>query len=520
MHLYRRLLDKMKYREYKILLFFFVFSLLLTLLISPNSYLYDLYGQVDPVFFFDEGKAWMNGMLPYRDFSESKGPLLFLYYGIGYLLSPTNYIGVFWLNCVLYAFIFYLTYRTAYIFLSDVPSSLCVAAFMALAYFNPFVKGDIRSEDLCGVFAIWALYRCCLHLYGDKTTEMKMSLFIVGICVGACFLVKFTFSAMLMIFVLYLVLACKNMIWWVRSLLCVFLGGVVALLPFVLYFASQEGLSYFLEDYFVNTFFLVSNTTNTGEQLSYWQKILSNICMKTSLLVFITSLLSTLLIIPMLKRYKLFPLLSFLLFYFITLQNGVWQYYYASCAIFALFGFVALLIYLRKLHANMKVLSRVLVPLSFFLCIIVNLYGHYRWSKPNLFFQDSFYRYEYYAYAYLMAQIEKPRVLLRKAIPGFWTPAQGVPAIRYWTLATGYSSKIENAHWNAISSHIPDFVMNSIDDEVDNRRMEELDYKRYYIDGSEFVMYSKHRDLKMPPKSIKISKWQILSKQCVIHSIQ
>jgi hypothetical protein len=123
MHLYRRLLDKMKYREYKILLFFFVFSLLLTLLISPNSYLYDLYGQVDPVFFFDEGKAWMNGMLPYRDFSESKGPLLFLYYGIGYLLSPTNYIGVFWLNCVLYAFIFYLTYRTAYIFLSDVPSS-------------------------------------------------------------------------------------------------------------------------------------------------------------------------------------------------------------------------------------------------------------------------------------------------------------------------------------------------------------------------------------------------------------
>ena len=43
---------------------------------------------------------------PYLDFADSKGLLLWLIYGIGYLISPTSYIGVFWLSIIAYTITF------------------------------------------------------------------------------------------------------------------------------------------------------------------------------------------------------------------------------------------------------------------------------------------------------------------------------------------------------------------------------------------------------------------------------
>lgn len=74
----------------------FLFSFFLLTFLSPDSFLTHLCTmREDSAWFFTAGKAWMEGMTPYIDFADSKGPLLWLIYGIGYLLSPTSYIGVF-----------------------------------------------------------------------------------------------------------------------------------------------------------------------------------------------------------------------------------------------------------------------------------------------------------------------------------------------------------------------------------------------------------------------------------------
>ena len=104
-------------RNTKLLAAFFLFSVLTLLFASPDSYLYDLWLREDSAWFFVNGKAWMNGMEPYVDFADSKGPLLFLIYGIGYLLSPYNYLGIFWLSCIVYTICFFLTYKPARIFI-------------------------------------------------------------------------------------------------------------------------------------------------------------------------------------------------------------------------------------------------------------------------------------------------------------------------------------------------------------------------------------------------------------------
>lgn len=80
---------------------FFIISFCVLFFLSPDSYTHDLYDRIDTGWFFTCGKAWMNGMIPYVDFADSKGPLLWLIFGIGYLLSPNNYLGMFWISVFL-----------------------------------------------------------------------------------------------------------------------------------------------------------------------------------------------------------------------------------------------------------------------------------------------------------------------------------------------------------------------------------------------------------------------------------
>ena len=49
---------------------------------------------VDGNAFFTMGKGMFNGKVPYKDLFEQKGPLLYLIYGIGYLISHDTLLGV------------------------------------------------------------------------------------------------------------------------------------------------------------------------------------------------------------------------------------------------------------------------------------------------------------------------------------------------------------------------------------------------------------------------------------------
>ena len=138
--------------------FITIFITILLFLISPDSYTHDLFNRADSATFFICGKAWMNGMIPYVDYTDSKGPLLWLIYGIGYLISHYDYIGVFWLSCIMYSGVFVLIFKTANLFLRDNRLSLFCVLLMSLSVFNPWYHYEIRAEDWCHIFIILALY--------------------------------------------------------------------------------------------------------------------------------------------------------------------------------------------------------------------------------------------------------------------------------------------------------------------------------------------------------------------------
>ena len=68
-------------------------------------------------------------MIPYVDFADSKGPLLWLIYGIGYLISPHDYLGVFLLSIPLYTCIFYYLFKISFIFLQDKRKSIIIMRY-------------------------------------------------------------------------------------------------------------------------------------------------------------------------------------------------------------------------------------------------------------------------------------------------------------------------------------------------------------------------------------------------------
>lgn len=100
----------------------------------------------------------MEGLVPYVDFADSKGPLLWLVYGIGYLISPNSFFGMYLLEILVYWGTFTLLYRSALILTGDRRLSFFVAFLMPLAYFFPVIHNEMRAEDLCNILYSLTLY--------------------------------------------------------------------------------------------------------------------------------------------------------------------------------------------------------------------------------------------------------------------------------------------------------------------------------------------------------------------------
>ena len=169
---------------------FFFYSFFLLFFLSPDSYLYDVYFRCDSAWFFTCGKAWMNGMVPYVDFADSKGPLLWLIYGIGYLLNSHSYVGVFWVTCVFYAVSFTFAYKTSRLYLDRKASVIVLALLPAFLFFKE-LHDEVRAEDFCNTFIIISLYSLCCILKGrtDKRQLFKYA-FAVGASMTCCLLIK------------------------------------------------------------------------------------------------------------------------------------------------------------------------------------------------------------------------------------------------------------------------------------------------------------------------------------------
>ena len=72
-------------------------------LCSKSSPLFVLNDWMDANIFFTMGKSMFQGRVLYRDVFDHKGPVLYLLYGLGWLLDHTCFTGVWLLEVLAFA---------------------------------------------------------------------------------------------------------------------------------------------------------------------------------------------------------------------------------------------------------------------------------------------------------------------------------------------------------------------------------------------------------------------------------
>lgn len=498
----------------------FVFCVLL--IVSPDSYLHDLYNRVDSAWFYMCGKAWMEGMTPYVDFTDSKGPLLWLIYGIGYLLSPRDYTGVFWLSFVSYVVTLWLVYRSALLLLGDRRWALLCAILMPLAYFYPYIHEETKTEDFAQLFIMLCFYGCLKLAYGTRLQYGKTVriLIWIGIGVGCVLMMKYSLVPMLGFFAIVAIVAARrHKVKVSTSLLWLTIGFLIALLPWCIYFIIAGNFTAFIREYFLATFDTLQYLRDEhGTIIDILRKFrLHNIVTQFPILCIGGALLHALCF----PRMRWLAPVATLWFFLCTVPNAWWLYYYNTCTWTLFFGITAALIIMKNFMSSPSRIALTCTAIA-----VIAAVG--TWSvlivPQNFFTVKHPARDAYYRYVYLMQQIERPRVIYWDIYSaGFETAAGGLPACKYWAGQNGATPEMKRAQEDAVKNGAADFVL--VSDTNHDQQLQQWGYHKWdysrrdstdRCDDLLYTLYTRHilqappKDFTPPtPKEILLKKWHL-----------
>lgn len=258
----------MKQKERVLALMLALVSAAAVLLIaSSSSPLYATNFWTDTNIYFTIGRGMTRGLMPYTDLFDHKGPLLYMLYALGALVSDTTFFGVFLLEAASLTAALMLAYQTVGLFgrgrlnLLAIPVTACVTATC-----TAFNQGGSAEEFVLPalMLAIYAVLRRFEE--GERCAHPARLYVAFGAAMGWVFAIKYTDCG------LFFGLAAAALLWeWRRrgfraafrcGLWCL-LGMALVVAPIALYLAWGGALASCIEVYFYENMFLYA-----GEPMS------------------------------------------------------------------------------------------------------------------------------------------------------------------------------------------------------------------------------------------------------------
>lgn len=247
----------------KLALFCFLMSAAFLAICSKSSPLYPMNDWVDVHCFMTLGKGILNGMVPYRDLYEQKGPLLYLIYAVVALFSQKGFLGQYLLEVISFGFFLYFSAKLAQLHLGQSRLVYLIIAVLAalVGTSKAFAHGG-SVEQLCLFIFVYGIYSVSKACHEDRCLTMKEAI-LNGVFAASLFWIKFT------MFGFYLGLCLFVIIWylgWVRKprellrTIGHFLMGFGIVTAVILaYHVLTKSLGDMLECYFTNNIFLYPN---------------------------------------------------------------------------------------------------------------------------------------------------------------------------------------------------------------------------------------------------------------------
>lgn len=224
---------------------------------SRCSFLYPFNDWVDANCFFTVGKGIMNGMVPYRDLFEQKGPLLYLLHGLAWLVDHDGFLGVYFIELAASFCFLYYSWRT--MALSCGRRALYLVPVLAMVVYTAqsFVYGD-SAEELCMPLAAWAIWIGARCLRDGKPIS-RLEGYLIGFTSGCIFWTKFTLVGFYVGWFLvpaWQLLKNRQGGELLRLILRIALGVAASTLPWVIYFGLNGSIGVWLEVYVYDNMFI------------------------------------------------------------------------------------------------------------------------------------------------------------------------------------------------------------------------------------------------------------------------
>ena len=442
----------------------------------------------DPPWYFTCGKALANGMTPYIDFADSKGPLLWLVYALAYIISPTDYLGVYFIHCVLYIASMLIMFMTVKLFVGKPLPAALLTVLTIPFLFIPSIHYETKSEDLSFIFVAISLWQTCKLLYQDgiKDKDYGLAFFLWGLCFGGTLMIKYNSSAMIGVFLVFMLVKLKkeSRRFWPMFYQAV-AGACVIVVPILIYLAIKGSLWAFIDDYFIQTPQTIGNLVS-GK--SYFMQMLGRHDFVWIMIMFLCGCGASWFWLP---RWKGFPIIS-----------GAW--------------FIALImLFARGYYINICGPLMIFVPLTFWAAItrhrlpniisaavmVVVLvffgYQHRKWYTKEYFggLPEEARRKNCAAMnEYIAGKAYKPLILYYGCSDkGYGLASEGLPACRYWSLQGGYTKRMGDDQQSCVELRKADFVFVKSDADSRRKRLRENGYRMVKLSpATKYLLYEKN----------------------------
>lgn len=500
--------------DVKVYLSLLVYVITILFVISPDSYLYDITMHGDSATFFMCGKAWMNGMIPYVDFADSKGPLLWLINGIAYLISNYTYIGVYWLLCFNFSLTLFICYKIGCLLTESKRMGYVVALLMALLYFDYYFYGEAKSEGWCHPLIAISLYYLLKEALCPTHKSARIAGVILGMSMMGAILIKWSVGVMMLSFFISTLILRAKRHQAVTGHILRFMGGAASVfIPFAIYFIATDSFGAFVHEYFINTGKTVGENGMSNFVTSYFHDIVQFTKYKPHLLV----VLYISAIYYFYRKHRDITYLPFacgVVFVAIAIKHNIWNYYTIPTLTFAIF----LVVIVIGKFASHRTLTNKRLTLIYCVGVFFNIYLYVPQNKDAMFFNNNDTRKGFYDAAYLMSQVDSPTVLYNSIDIGIGMPVNSLPATRHWIRQAGATSDMLKSRDEAIKQHKPDFIINTGNRwDLDSygklgKSAIAAGYKYYFSIMPGWDLYGP-KGLKMPPKDFTVSNMDVLMKR-------
>jgi len=254
-----------------ILVIISVYIFLLLFFCSQMSPLYPINEWPDVNLYFNLGKAAFNGKVIYSEAFDHKGPLIFVIYGVGYLISNSGFLGMYLIESVCWIAMAFTAYYTARLLLDRV-GAFAVAVLFPLFMLTHTAEGG-SAEEFIAIFMVLSLFLFIRYFKEDSHVHSPTEMLIHGILFSAVVLVKinlaiFWFFPLAAIFISILVKRdYKNLVYNLAAFIA---GILVVMLPFAVYFYVNNSLAEAWDIYIVlnRSYATIGTFTETIELLA------------------------------------------------------------------------------------------------------------------------------------------------------------------------------------------------------------------------------------------------------------